>query len=107
MSNLVEVTDKNFEEVVLKSAKPVLVDFSATWCGPCQRLDPIVHQIAEEYDGKATVCHLDVDDAPQTARKYQIMSVPTCLFFKNGEAKEVAVGLVPKDVLTQKLDALI
>jgi thioredoxin 1 len=107
MSQLVDVTDKNFDEVVLKSTKPVLVDFSATWCGPCKRLDPIVQQIADEYDGKAIICHLDVDDAPNTARKYQIMSVPTCLFFKNGEPKEISVGLVPKDVLTQKLDDLI
>lgn len=107
MSKMVDVTDKNFEEVVLKSDKPVLVDFSATWCGPCQRLNPIIEQIAQEYDGKVTVCHLDVDNAQQTARKYQIMSVPTCLFFKSGEAKDVTVGLVPKEHLTQKLDELI
>lgn len=107
MSKLMEVNDNNFDEVVLKSDKPVLVDFSAAWCGPCKRLDPIIKQIAEEYDGKAVVCHLDVDNAQQVARKYQIMSVPTCLFFKKGEAKEVSVGLVPKEILTQKLDDLL
>ena len=107
MPELVELTDKNFDEVVLKSDKPVLVDFSATWCMPCQRLNPIIKQIADEYNGKAVVCHLDVDDAPNAARKYQVMSVPTCLFFKKGEAKDSTVGLVPKDYLTQKLDSLL
>jgi thioredoxin 1 len=107
MPEMVQLTDNNFDDVVLKSDKPVLVDFSATWCGPCQRLNPVIKQIADEYDGKAVVCHLDVDDAPKTARKYQVMSVPTCLFFKNGEAKDISIGLVPKDLLTQKLDDLL
>jgi thioredoxin 1 len=107
MSSLVEVNDSNFEEVVLKADKPVMVDFSAEWCPPCKHLDPIVHKIARDYDGKAVVAHLDVDNAQQTAVKFRIMSVPTVMFFKNGEVQDQSIGLVPENVLTTKIDALL
>ncbi len=107
MAGPVEVTDKNFDEIVIKSEKPVLVDFSASWCGPCVRLEPIIKEMASEYDGKALICHCDVDNAQAVARKYKVMSVPTVIFFKDGEPKDVSVGLVPKEVLAQKMDELL
>ena len=107
MAGPVEVNDKNFDEIVIKSENAVLVDFSASWCGPCVRLDPIIKEMASEYDGTALICHCDVDNAQAVARKYQIMSVPTCVFFKNGEPKDMSVGLVPKEVLAQKMDGLL
>ncbi len=107
MANLVELTDENFDEIIANADKPVLVDFSASWCGPCQRLSPIIAEIAEEYAGKAIVCHLDVDNAQGVAGKFQVLSVPTCLFFKDGEPKDTTVGLVPKDVITEKIDSLL
>jgi thioredoxin 1 len=107
MSNLVHVDDSNFEQVVLKSDKPVLVDFSAEWCAPCVHLDPIIQKLAGDYDGKFVVAHVDVDHAQQTAMKFRIMSVPTVMFFKNGEVHDQSIGLVPEKVLTTKMDALI
>ena len=106
MANVVELTERNFDEVVTKSDKPVLVDFSAEWCAPCWKLTPIIEEIANEYHEKAIVCHLDVDNAQGLAQKYQILSVPTCLFFKGGEPKDMVVGLVPKEVITEKIDSL-
>jgi len=107
MSSLIEVNDANFEEVVLKADKPVVVDFSAEWCGPCKRLHPITEKIAADYDGRAVVAHLDVDNAQRTAQQYRIMSVPTVMFFKDGEVKDQSIGLVPANVLTTKIDALL
>ena len=107
MSSVVEVNDSNFEEVVLKAGKPVMVDFSAEWCAPCKHLDPIVEKIAGDYDGKAVVAHLDVDNAQQTAVKFRVMSVPTVMFFKDGEVQDQSIGLVPESVLTTKIDALL
>ena len=107
MGNLVELTEDNFDEIVINSKKPVLVDFSALWCAPCVKLDPIINEIAAEYDGRAVICHCDVDNAQNASRKYQVMSVPTCMFFKNGEPQDLSVGLVPKEVLTQKIDDLL
>ena len=107
MSNLVHVNDSNFEQVVLKADKPVLVDFSAEWCAPCVHLNPIIEKIAGDYNGKAVVAHVDVDNAQQTAMKFRIMSVPTVMFFKNGEVQDQSIGLVPEKVLTAKIDALL
>ena len=107
MSSLVEINDSNFEEVVLKADKPVMVDFSADWCGPCKRLNPIVEKIAGDYNGRAIVAHLDVDNAQRTAQQFRVMSVPTVLFFKDGEAKDQSIGLVPENILTTKIDALL
>ena len=103
----IEITDSNFEEVVLKTDKPVLVDFWAEWCGPCRMVAPIVADIAKEYDGKAVVGKLDVDSNPEVATKYGIRNIPTILFFKNGEVADKQVGAVPKSVLTTKIEALL
>lgn len=103
----IEITDSNFEEVVLKTDKPVLVDFWAEWCGPCRMVAPIVADIAREYDGKAVVGKLDVDSNPEVATKYGIRNIPTILFFKNGEVADKQVGAVPKSVLTTKIEALL
>jgi thioredoxin 1 len=103
----IELTDGNFESTVLKSDKPVLVDFWAVWCGPCRMVGPIVQEIGEEYSDKAVVGKLDVDHNPETARKYGIRNIPTILFFKNGEVVDKQVGAVPKPKLLEKLDALM
>ena len=103
----VEVNDSNFEEIVLKSDKPVIVDFWAVWCGPCRIVGPIVQEIGEEYADKAVVGKLDVDHNPEAAKKYGIRNIPTILFFKNGEVVDKQVGAVPKQVLVQKLEALL
>ena len=101
------ITDANFEEVVLKSTMPVLVDFGATWCGPCKALAPVVEQIAEEYAGKAVVAKADVDECSEASAQFRIRNVPTVLFFKNGEVVDKSVGAVPKGTLTEKLDSLL
>lgn len=102
-----EVTDSNFQELVLDSDKPVIVDFWAEWCGPCRMVGPIVEEIGKEYEGKAVVTKLDVDSNPGISAKYGIRNIPTVLFFKNGEVADKQVGAVPKSVLTGKLDALL
>ena len=105
MANAIEITDANFEEVVLKSDKPVLVDFWAAWCGPCRMVGPVVEEIAVEYDGQAVVGKIDVDANPEISIKYGIRSIPALLYFKDGEKVDGVVGAVPKGMLTSKLDA--
>ena len=100
-----EITDATFEEVVLKSDKPVLVDFWAAWCGPCRMVGPIVDEIHAEYEGKAIIGKVDVDSNPLVASQLGIRSIPTLLFFKDGKIVDKQVGAVPKAVLSQKLDA--
>ena len=100
-------SDDNFENEVLKSDKPVLIDFWATWCGPCRTVAPIVEEIASEYNGKIKVGKLDVDNNQQTAIKYGVRSIPTLLVFKNGEVKETIIGAVPKGQIVQKLNSVI
>ncbi len=100
-----ELTDKNFEEVVLKSDKPVLVDFWAEWCGPCRMIAPIVEELSKEFDGKAVIGKLDVDSNPEVSTKYGIRNIPTILFFKDGEVVDKQVGAVPKNMLTSKLES--
>jgi len=102
-----EFTDTNFEDLVIKSDKPVIVDFWAVWCGPCRIVGPVVQEIGEEYSDKATVGKLDVDHNPESARKYGIRNIPTILYFKGGEVVDKQVGAVPKQVLVQKLEALL
>ncbi len=102
-----EVTDATFEEVVLKSQVPVIVDFWAIWCGPCRMIGPVVEEIGQEYGEKAKVVKLDVDTNNGTAAKYGIRNIPTLLFFKNGEVVDKQVGVVPKAVLVKKLEALL
>lgn len=98
-----ELTDSNFEELALKSDKPVMVDFWAEWCGPCRMVGPVVEELAKEYDGKALVGKVNVDNNPQVAMKYGIRSIPTILFLKNGEVVDRSVGAVPKAQLASKL----
>ena len=100
-----EFTDSNFEELVLKSDKPVLVDFWAEWCGPCRMVGPVVEELSKEYDGKAVIGKLNVDNNAQISMKYGIRSIPTLLVFKNGEIVDRAVRAVPKSTLVQKLDS--
>lgn len=102
----IELTDDNFEDEVLDSDQPVLVDFWATWCGPCRQVAPIVEDLAEEFSDRAKVGKVDVDSNPQTAQQYGVRSIPTLLFFKDGEVEEQVVGAVPKKQLKKKLEAL-
>jgi len=103
----IELTGATFESLVLKSDKPVLVDFWAVWCGPCRMVGPIVQEIGEEYGDKVVVGKLDVDHNPETARNFGIRNIPTLLFFKNGEVVDKQVGAVPKQKLVEKLDYLL
>ena len=100
-----EITDANFDEVVLKSTKPVLVDFWAEWCGPCRMVGPVVEELSKEYEGKAVIGKLNVDNNPQVSTKFGIRSIPTLLFFKGGQLVDRQVGAVPKSALETKLKA--
>jgi thioredoxin 1 len=102
-----ELNASNFEELVVKSDKPVLVDFWAQWCGPCRMVGPLVEEISNEYEGKAIVGKVDVDSNQEIAAKYGIRNIPTILFFKDGEVADKVVGAVPKAKLAEKLDALM
>ncbi len=107
MSKPVPVDDSKFDQVVLKSDKPVLVDLWAAWCKPCQMVAPILDELAEEYSGRIDFVKLDVDHNPKTASKYGIMSIPTLLIFKNGEPVTHIVGFRPKAELKRTLDAAL
>lgn len=104
MSKPIEITDSNYSEI-LGSQKPVLVDFWAEWCGPCKLIGPVVEELAKEYDGKAVIAKVDVDSNPAVSAKYGIRSIPTLLFFKNGEIVDKQIGAVPKSILAKKLEA--
>ena len=105
MSELIALTDENFSDEVLSADLPVLVDFWATWCGPCRMIAPIVEELSSEYEGKAKVCKLDVDTAQKTAAEFGIRSIPTLLIFKEGKVADQLIGAVPKQQITEKLDA--
>ncbi|MEX2596662.1 MAG: thioredoxin [Salibacteraceae bacterium] len=100
-----ELTDSNFEVEALNSDKPVMVDFWAEWCGPCRMVGPIVEEVSKEYGDKAVIGKVNVDLNPEVAQKYGIRSIPTILFFKNGEIVDRQVGAVPKATLVKKLEA--
>ncbi len=100
----IEVTDATFEELVLKSDKPVFVDFWAVWCGPCRMIHPIMDQISEEYEGKAIVAKMDIDKERKFAGDYGVRNIPTVILFKDGEVFSKQVGVAPKATYTTKLD---
>jgi len=103
----ITVTDSNFDEIVLKSEVPVMVDLWAEWCGPCRMIHPIIEEIEKEYEGRAIMTKLDVDTNPGISAKYGIRNIPTVLYFKNGEVVDKQVGAVPKAKFTKKLDAIL
>ena len=102
--NLLDLSETNFESSVLKSAKPVLVDFWAVWCGPCRQVAPIVESLAKKWGDRITVAKLNVDDVPSVAEKYGIMSIPTLMLFKNGQVVERVIGLSPQSALEKKFE---
>ena len=107
MGKALEFTDANFQQDVLQSDKPVLVDCWAVWCGPCRMVAPIVEELAGEYEGRAKVGKLDVDGNNATAARYGIRSIPTLLFFKGGKLADQIIGAVPRKAIVEKLDALL
>ncbi len=106
MGKTLELNDSNFDEAI-KGDKPVLVDFWAEWCGPCKMIGPVVEELAGDYEGRAVVAKVNVDENPQVAGKYGIRSIPTLLVFKGGQIVDKQVGAVPKSVLAQKLAAQV
>lgn len=107
MSNAPEVATATFESEVIQANVPVLVDFSATWCGPCQKMAPLIDELASEYDGKAKVVKVDVDNSQDLATKYGVMSVPTIVLLKSGEVVNKWIGFTPKQTLADALDGSI
>ena len=102
--NVQTFTDSNFDQSVLQSGQPVLVDFWAEWCGPCKRLGPTIDQLAAEYDGKVTIGKLNVDENPNTAIKFQIRGIPAVMLFKGGQVVDSVIGLAPKEDFKKVLD---
>ena len=103
----ITITDDNFDVEVAKSDKPVLIDFWATWCGPCRMIAPIVEELAVEYEGRAKIGKVDVDENQQTAIKFGVRSIPTLLIFKDGKLKDTIIGAVPKLQIVSKLNAAL
>ncbi len=107
MSNAKDINDATFEQEVLQAETLTLVDFWAPWCGPCRKLSPIIDEIASEYEGKLKVVKVNTDENLKTAKEYQISGLPSLLLFKNGEAKEVMVGLMPKSTIVSNIEKLV
>jgi thioredoxin 1 len=103
----IEITDSNFQEVVIDGGKPVLVDFWAEWCGPCRMLTPVVKELSTDYEGRVIVGKVDVDSNPGISAKYGIRNIPTILFFKNGQVVDKQVGVVPKGSLVNKIETML
>ena len=101
----IELNDANFDELVLKSDKPVLVDFWAEWCGPCRMVGPSVEELAKEYEGKAVIGKVNVDTNPNISMQFGIRNIPALLYFKNGQVVDKQIGAVPKSILANKLEA--
>lgn len=101
---IVEITDANFDQTVLKSDRPVMIDFWAAWCGPCRALAPIVDEVAKQYGGKVVVGKMDVDKNTATPQRYGVRGIPTLLVFKGGQVREQIVGYVPKETIEKALD---
>ena len=106
-SKVVEVTDATFDEEVLRSDLPTEVDFWAPWCGPCRMVGPVYDRLSEEYDGRFKFCKVNVDENPQTAMRYQVMSIPTQLFFKDGQVVDTMVGAAPEAQIRSRVEALL
>jgi len=104
---VINVTNQTFEEEVVKSDLPVLVDLWAPWCRPCLTIAPVVEKLAEKYNGRFKFCRLNVDENPQTAAKYRVMSIPTLLFLKGGKIVDTVIGAVPEQVLQPKIEGLL
>ena len=104
MANIPEIDEATFQEQVLSAPGPVLVDFSAVWCGPCKMLDPIVEQLAQEWNGRLKVVKLDVDNSPGLAMRYQVLGVPTLMLFIGGESRERLTGFQPRDRILSKIN---
>jgi len=104
---MLEFTDENFEEVVIKSDVPVIVDFWAEWCGPCRMIGPLIEQISEEYNGRIIAGKVDIESSPKTAMRFGIRNIPTILFLKAGEVVDKQVGVVPKTTLAAKLEKIL
>jgi thioredoxin 1 len=107
MANIFDADDSNFDAEVLRADRPVLVDFSATWCGPCKKIEPLVHEIAAEYDGRLKVVKVDVDRARDTAAKFAVMAVPTLLLIRDGKVRDELRGLVAKRVIAERVERVL
>ncbi|MBU1062016.1 MAG: thioredoxin [Candidatus Omnitrophica bacterium] len=104
--NVLELTNENFEQEVLRSSKPVIVDFWAPWCMPCKMIAPIVGEVSETYNGKCKVVKLNIDNAMKVATKFGVMNIPTVIFFKDGREVTRVVGVVPKDTIIEKIEEM-
>ena len=107
MSAFMNINDASFDQQVLKSSLPVLVEFGAVWCGPCRQMEPVLEQLANEWQGKVRLAKLDVDESIKTTMQFQVMSVPTLILFENGEARERVSGKLPHDRLVEKFSPFV